>query len=367
MNVPKTIATETPETISPAPGAVSKVPVGRLTRWGAYSVLWHPRTIAVVSALLLLVVGLGIVSMGTGTIRLSFGEVVGTLLGQNQNAGVTKIVVGIRLPRLVTAVFVGAGLGMAGAVFQSISRNALGSPDIIGLTTGSATGAVLQIMVFNAGATATAAAAIAGGLLTAGIVYVLSIKGGVTGGYRLVLIGIGISSILGALNTLLLAKGSLELAQSAYLWLSGSLNARSWDQAMPVAVGFLILTPVVLGLGRNLNLMELGDDSARQLGVRVERSRLILMGAAVGLTALATAAAGPIAFIALAASQVALRLTGATRVPLVSSAVMGAALLVASDLLSTHLPLQATIPIGLMTGLVGGVYLLWLLTRSRQL
>ncbi len=345
----------------------SRVPVGRLTTVGSYSFLWHPRTVVVVIALVLLVLLLGIVSMGTGTIRLSFGDVVGTLLGQNQNAGITKVVTGIRLPRLVTAVFVGASLGMAGAVFQSISRNALGSPDIIGFTTGAATGAVLQIIVFNAGAAATAAAAVVGGLLTAGIVYLLSIKGGVTGGYRLVLIGIGVGSILGALNTLLLAKGSLELAQSAYLWLSGSLNARTWEQAAPVAVGFLVLLPLISGYGRNLNLMELGDDSARQLGVRVERTRLVMMGAAVALTALATAAAGPIAFIALAAPQLVLRLTRGTRVPMLSSAVMGAALLVGSDLLSLYLPVKAAIPIGLMTGLVGGVYLLWLLTRSRQL
>ncbi|MFJ4029017.1 FecCD family ABC transporter permease [Paenarthrobacter sp. NPDC089989] len=347
--------------------AASRVPVGRLTQLGRYSVLWHPRTVMVVAALLVLVLVLGIVSMGTGTIRLSFGEVVGTLLGQNQNAGITKVVTGIRLPRLVTAVFVGASLGMAGAVFQSISRNALGSPDIIGFTTGSATGAVLQIVVFNAGAAATAVAAVLGGLVTAAVVYLLSIKGGVTGGYRLVLIGIGVGSILGALNTLLLAKGSLELAQSAFLWLSGSLNARSWDQALPVGVGFLVLAPVIMGYGRNLNLMELGDDSARQLGVRVERSRLMLMGAAVALTALATAAAGPIAFIALAAPQLVLRLTRASRVPLLSGAVMGAALLVGSDLLTIYLPVRAAIPIGLMTGLVGGAYLLWLLTRSRQL
>ncbi|MFJ4171510.1 FecCD family ABC transporter permease [Paenarthrobacter sp. NPDC089714] len=351
----------------PAQASRSRVPVGRLTTVGSYSFLWHPRTVVVVIALVLLVLLLGIVSMGTGTIRLSFGDVVGTLLGQNQNAGITKVVTGIRLPRLVTAVFVGASLGMAGAVFQSISRNALGSPDIIGFTTGSATGAVLQIIVFNAGAAATAAAAVVGGLLTAGIVYLLSIKGGVTGGYRLVLIGIGVGSILGALNTLLLAKGSLELAQSAYLWLNGSLNARTWEQAAPVAVGFLVLLPLIGWYGRNLNLMELGDDSARQLGVSVERTRLVMMGAAVALTALATAAAGPIAFIALAAPQLVLRLTRGTRVPLLSSAVMGAALLVGSDLLSLYLPVKAAIPIGLMTGLVGGVYLLWLLTRSRQL
>lgn len=351
-------------TTSPPPAR----PTGRrVLAVGRLSVLWHPRTVLVCCALALVAFACGVVMMGNGTVALSPAEVLSGLFGLGDDPVAQKVVLGIRLPRLVTGVFVGACLGTAGCVFQSISRNALGSPDIIGFTTGSATGAIVQIVVFDAGPVATALGAVGGGLASAAVVYLLSVKGGVTGGYRLVLIGIGVGAVLQAANTLLLARGDLDSSVEAELWLNGSLNARTWSQAWPVLIGFLVLLPVVIACGRGLDRMELGDDGSRQLGVAVERTRLVAMAAAVGMTALATAAAGPIAFIALAAPQLVRRLTASTVVPLVSSAFMGAALVVAADLLVQHLPLSFAMPIGLMTGLLGGLYLLWLLTRSRQI
>lgn len=308
---------------------------------------------------------LGLAGMQTGTIALAFGDVLGAVFGQGENRSV-KVVQKIRLPRTLTALGVGACLGAAGATFQSISRNALGSPDIIGFTTGAATGAVAQIVLFDAGPGATALAAVAGGLLAAGIVYLLSLNGGITGGYRLVLVGIGVGAMLTAVNTILLAKGDSDLAAQAHLWLSGSLVARTWGHAVPVLAAVVILLPVLLVLSRNLNQMEMGDDAARALGIRTERTRILAMAAAVGLTAVATAAAGPIVFVALAAPQLASRLTRSPGVHLGTGALMGAVLVAGSDLLSQRLPIQAAVPIGLMTGLVGGVYLLWLLTRSKQ-
>lgn len=356
--------------MSAAPHAPTRrgwTPAGvRVTRVSSLSVQWQPRVVVVCALLTVVLAGLGVLAMGTGTIRLTPAEVVAGLMGTTDDETTRRVVLGIRLPRLATAIGIGACLGIAGAVFQSLSRNALGSPDIVGFTTGAATGAVIQIVLFNAGATATVLAAIGGGLGTAVTVYLLSVKAGVTGGYRLVLIGIGVGAVLSAVNTLILARGQLELAFSAQLWLSGSLNARTWSHVTPVAIGLVVLTPVLIALAGHLNLMEMGDDAARQLGVRVEPVRLTLMVAAVALTALATAAAGPISFIALAAPQLVLRLTGSSRVPLISAAFMGAALVVAADLLSLHLPVNASIPIGLMTGLLGGGYLLWLLTRTRQ-
>lgn len=328
---------------------------------------WLTRTVGV-SLVLAAVTGvLGLLSMQTGTIALSFPDVMAAVFGFSDDPRATMVIQRIRLPRTVTAIGVGLCLGAAGATFQSISRNALGSPDIIGFTTGAATGAVAQIMLFNAGPLATALAAIAGGLATAAVVYFLSLRGGVSGGFRLVLVGIGIGALLGAVNTLLLLKGNADLAAQAQLWLSGSLAGRSWDHAVPVLVALLALLPVLLIQGRNLGLLEMGDDVARALGVRVEASRLVSMGAAVGLTAVATAAVGPIAFVALAAPQLAARLTRSVQVPMGSGALMGAVLMVGCDLLTQRLPLQAHVPIGLMTGLVGGCYLLWLITRSKQI
>lgn len=172
--------------------------------------------------------------------------------------------------------------------------------------------------------------------------------------------------MLGALNGLMLVLGDLDNAISANLWLAGSLSARNWGHALPVMLGTLLIIPLVAMLARRTSLMEMGDDLAQQLGVRVERTRVWMMILAVLLAGLAVGAAGPIAFVALAAPQLAARLTRARGMPVLSAAAMGSCLLVAADLLSQSLPMTATLPIGRMTGIIGGLYLIWLLTRSKQ-
>ncbi|NQB76537.1 FecCD family ABC transporter permease, partial [Pseudomonas aeruginosa] len=269
--------------------------------------------------------------------------------------------------RVLTACLVGAALGMAGAIFQSISRNPLGSPDVIGFTTGAASGAIVQIILFDAGPLATSLAALAAGLCTALAVVLLARRGATAGGYRLVLVGIGVGASLSGLNSLLLVTGNLDQAMYAQLWLAGSLNTRTWSHVVPAALGLLASVPLALYHGRRLEVLELGDASAAQLGVAVERVRLQMVLVAVGMTAIATAAAGPIAFIALAGPQLARRLTRSAGVPLLSGALMGAVLLLAADLLGQRLAYVANLPIGLMTGLLGGFYLLWLLLRSRRI
>jgi iron complex transport system permease protein len=335
-------------------------------RAGGVSLVVSPRLVTTTVVLLVAVVALGIAAMTLGTLRLSFGEVAAATFGTSGNPQYDRIVQNLRLPRVVTAIFAGAALGVSGAIFQSVSRNALGSPDVIGFTTGAATGAVMQIVVFQGDSLRVASGAVAGGLLTAGVVYLLARKGGVTGGYRLILVGIGVSAVLAALNDLLLVVGDLDQAITANLWRSGSLDARTWTHALPVAVGTLVLVPLVVPLARRASLMEMGDDVAQQLGVRVERTRVLLMLAAVALAGLATAAAGPIAFIALAAPQLVVRLTRWRTMPVLSAAAMGACLLVLADVVTRLLPITAAVPIGRMTGIIGGLYLIWLLTRSKQ-
>ncbi|ALJ21574.1 FecCD family ABC transporter permease [Microbacterium sp. No. 7] len=341
-------------------------PRGFVWRRGRVSLVVSPRLAIVTAVLLVLVVVLGIVAMQVGTVRLSLGEVVAALLGAEAEPKHAQIVHGIRLPRVVTALFCGAALGVSGAVFQSVSRNALGSPDVIGFTTGAATGAITQIVLFQAGPVQVSLGAVAGGLGTAIVVYLLSVKGGVTGGYRLILVGIGVGAVLGAVNGLMLVLGDLDNAIAANLWLAGSLSARNWAHAAPVLVGTLIIVPIVAALARRASMMEMGDDLAQQLGVRVERTRVWMMVLAVMLAGLAVGAAGPIAFVALAAPQLVTRLTHARGMPVVSAAAMGACILVVADVLSQSLPFAATVPIGRMTGIIGGVYLIWLLTRSKQ-
>lgn len=315
--------------------------------------------------LIIVTFALGLFAMTVGTMDIAVPDIVMAMFGDGEPR-LQRVVQNIRLPRVLTAVFAGAALGVSGAVFQSVSRNALGSPDVIGFTVGAATGAIIQLVLFKAPAAQVALGAVVGGLLTAMVVYALSVKHGASGGYRLILVGIGVGAILAAVNGLLLVTAELDNAVAANLWLSGSLDARKWSHALPVMIGVVVLIPVISALARRASLMEMGDDVAAQLGVPVERTRIFIMLAAVTLAALATGAAGPIAFVALAAPQLVIRLTRSRGIPVVSAAAMGASLLVAADVVGQLLPMTASLPIGRMTGIIGGVYLLYLITRSRQ-
>lgn len=335
-------------------------------RFGSFSIQWRMRTLVICILLIVLACAMGVMHLGTGSMIFTPNDILKSVTGHGLNPTADRIIFRVRLPRLITALFVGASLGMAGSIFQSISRNALGSPDIIGFTTGAATGAIVQIILFNSGPFETALAAVLSGIGTALIVFLLAMKGRTTGGYRLILVGIGVGAVLSGLNTVMLVAGDLDQAASAQLWLAGSLNTRTWSHALPAVIGFAAILPVAIYHAQRIDLIEMGDDAARQLGVATESTRLIMVLAAVGLTSIATAAAGPIAFIALAAPQLVRRLTRAAGVPLVASALMGATLLIGADLVSQHFPLNVKMPIGLTTGLLGGVYLLWLLASNRR-
>ena len=331
------------------------------------SMAFETRPALVILALILLSAAISVFAMTIGRIPLAPADIIATLLGQGPGGSAEQVVLNVRLPRVVTGFFVGAALGVSGAVFQSVSRNALGSPDIIGFTTGSASGALAQIVIFGGSAYLVSISAIAGGLITAIVVYVLSIKGGTSSSYRLVLTGIGVGAILMALNGLMLVKGDLDNAVAANLWLAGSLNARTWLHARPVLLGTIFIVPLIGFLSRPLSLMEMGDDIARQLGVHVEATRLVAMALAVLLASLATGSAGPISFVALAAPQLVRRLIGNQHLSIYGSAAMGALLLTLADLASQIMPFAIVVPIGRMTGLVGGIYLIWLLTRAKRL
>ncbi|ENM5770749.1 iron chelate uptake ABC transporter family permease subunit [Vibrio mimicus] len=341
-------------------------PVYQVWRRGELSVRYSAVSIRWLLLLTLLVVLLAAYALTIGRYTISMPDLWQVFIGQG-SAVQERIVWNIRLPRIVTAVFVGAALGVSGGIFQSVSRNALGSPDVIGFTTGAATGAIAQIVLFEQGPVQVALAAIVGGIVTAVAVYWFSRKAGVVGGYRLILTGIGIGSVLSALNGLMLVKGNIDNAVTANLWLAGSLHARTWSHAIPVMVGVVVLVPIIMLLTRQLSMMAMGDDLATQLGIRVERVRLVMLLTAVILAAIATGSAGPIAFIALAAPQLIIRLLRISQLPVYGSAVMGALLMAVADLVTQLQPLNLTLPIGRMTGIVGGLYLIWLLTRSPKL
>jgi iron complex transport system permease protein len=331
---------------------------------GGMSVRLDVRALTVVLLLLLAALAASVVLIGTGDFPIPAADVLRALAG-NGNAGQEFIINELRLPRVLVALLVGASLGLGGALFQAISRNPLGSPDILGLGQGSAAGALIVIVLMSGSATQVTVGALLGGLATGIAIYLLAWKQGVHG-YRLVLVGIGVSAILTALNGYLLTRSDLTDAARAVVWMTGSLSGRDWDQVWPLLALCAVLVPLVLTRARDLRMMEMGDDVSYALGVRVERVRLLLLVAAVLLTATATAAAGPISFVALIAPQVARRLTRSPGPNLLPSLCMGATLLVTADWVSQRVFGADQLPVGVVTGVLGGVYLLWLLVGERR-
>ncbi|MEU0027737.1 iron chelate uptake ABC transporter family permease subunit [Streptomyces sp. NPDC006335] len=331
---------------------------------GGLSVRLDVRATVVVALILLAALTASVVLIGTGDFPIPAGDVLKTLLG-NGNAGQEFIVNELRLPRVLVGLLVGASLGLGGALFQAISRNPLGSPDVLGLSQGATAGALTMIVLFSGSATQITTGALVGGLVTGLAIYLLAWKQGVHG-YRLVLVGIGVSAIVTAVNGYLLTRSTLTEAAQAVVWMTGSLSGRDWAQVWPLLWLCAVLVPLVLVNGRGLRMMEMGDDVSGALGVRVERVRLLLLVAAVLLTAAATAAAGPVSFVALTAPQLARRLTRSPGPNLLPSVCMGATLLVAADLVSQKVFGADQLPVGVVTGVLGGVYLLWLLVTERR-
>ncbi|MFI0444779.1 FecCD family ABC transporter permease [Actinomadura sp. 6N118] len=332
---------------------------------GGLSLRFQPRAIVVTAACLLVAFGVAVLVIGSGDFQLSPGQVVRTLLGNGHPAD-SFIVNEVRLPRAVTGLAVGAALGMAGAIFQSLSRNPLGSPDLLGFTQGAATGVLTAIVLFGAGSLAAAGGAVAGGVVTGLLILMLTGRRG-THGQRLILVGIGVAAILTGVNGYLITKAELTEAARAVLWLTGSLDGRDWADATPVLIALAVLMPLVMiGCGRQLRMLEMGDDAAHGLGVRIERVRLVLLAAAVLLAAFAAAAAGPVNFVALTAPQLARRLTRTPGPNLLPAACLGAAMLVAADFAGQRLFPGHQLPVGVVTGLLGGGYLVWLLATERK-
>ncbi|CAI1010418.1 FecCD family ABC transporter permease [Serratia fonticola] len=321
------------------------------------------RAVLVCLALASLLLVAAAFALTVGRFTLPVSSVLQAIAGEG-NPMAQQIVRAIRLPRVLTAVLVGCALGISGAIFQSVSRNALGSPDVIGFTTGAATGAIVQIVLFNGNTVAIVLSAMAGGLATSLLVYWLAHHHGVVKGYRLILMGIGVGAVLSALNGLLLVKGDIDNAVMATLWLAGTTQGRNWLHVIPVAASIALLLPVVLICTRGLNIMTMGDEVAHQLGVRVDLTRKIMTFCGVILAAVATSAAGPIAFIALMAPQLAIRLTRNSNLPVVSAGLVGGCLLLGADMVAQIQPSGLMMPVGLMTGMIGGGYLLALLLRG---
>ncbi|MEU1993520.1 iron chelate uptake ABC transporter family permease subunit [Nocardia gamkensis] len=344
-------------------------------RVGPVSAVLRPRMVLVVAVLIALALGLFCLDIAVGESHLPLGRVLDVLTGGGTRAQ-RFIVLESRLPRALTALVVGLALGLAGAITQSILHNPLAAPDMLGITSGASLGAVAVLVGTGGASTGLAAsvgaplAALAGGLLTAVAIYLLAWGRTATGGYgatglRLVLIGVGVNALLTAGISWLLTRASLGDAQRAQLWLNGSLNAADSAHLAPAAIAAGVAGVVALSSARTLAALRLGSDTTRALGVRIQTQQAVLIGAAVVAASVATAAVGPVGFVALAAPQIARRLLRTPGEPLVGSAVVGAILVVGADAAArTLFPVE--LPVGVVTAAFGGPFLLYLLVRMNR-
>ncbi|KAA1424661.1 iron chelate uptake ABC transporter family permease subunit [Mumia zhuanghuii] len=346
------------------PGPAAPSPADVPTALAAHRRRLRRRTTAVVAALCVVVVGLFATMLTVGSYQLPLADVVASVLHVGDDPSVDFVVQGIRLPVALAALGVGLALGLSGVVFQTLLANPLASPDFVGVSSGASLFAAGAIIVVSLNGIATSVAALVGALVSGLLVYALAWRGGVTG-YRFILIGIGISQFMLSITAYLVARADIHDAREAMTWIIGSVGMADPGTLQALFAVLLLSVPLLVLLARPLRGLQLGDDSAAALGVRVEAARWGLMTLAIVLVAFATAAAGPIMFVALVAGPLAHRLLGSAPGALLASALVGAALVMMAELVAAHL-LPTALPTGVVTGAVGAPYLLWLLVSANR-
>jgi iron complex transport system permease protein len=321
--------------------------------------------ILVVTALLALAAfAVSVVSLGLGDITLTVPEVLHALFGDASRKA-ELVVTQWRLPRVAVGLVIGFALGVSGAIFQSLTRNPLGSPDVIGFSSGAYTGALIAIVVLHGSQLMITVGAVVGGCGVGLLIYLLAWRDGVQG-FRLIVVGIGISAMLASVNTWIILQSDLMIAMTAAVWGAGSLSVTPPGSLL---VGGLCLSLAMVAMTVLLpqaRLLESGAETAQALGVRIQSVRAALMIIGVVLVALATAVAGPIGFVALVAPQLAQRLTGAPGLQIWPAGAMGALLLVGCDTVARLAFAPQQLPVGVVTVSVGGLYLVWLLIREAR-
>ncbi|MEU3310079.1 iron chelate uptake ABC transporter family permease subunit [Nocardiopsis sp. NPDC006832] len=332
-------------------------------RAGRVSVRSSRRALIVYGIMLLALPACVLIALSMGSRVIPIPEVIGALAPGSEGPN-RLVVVEWRAPRAVAAALFGACLGLSGALFQSLTRNPLGSPDIIGLNSGAYTGVVCVIMLGGSGYPTLAGGAVLGGLGTALAVYLLALRQGMRG-FRLIIVGIAVGAMLSSVNTWFSVKADLDVALRAAIWGAGTLNGVGWPPVGVSAAMAVLLFLALPALGRRMRQLELGEDTAAMSGVPVEATKALMVVVGVGFTAVVTAVTGPIAFVALVAPQIARRLTRHGGIAdLTGSALAGALLLSMADLIARYAIPGIALPVGAVTVCLGGGYLVWLLFRE---
>lgn len=336
-------------------------------RLGQVSFVWRPWLVCTTLLLATATFLVFCLSIGVGEFPIGLSRVIATVFGEGERVD-QFVIMDLRMPRALAGLVVGIALGVSGAITQSVARNPLASPDILGITAGAGAVSVFLVTV-SGGATAVvvgavglSAAALVGGLCTGLLVYFLAWRRGIDG-FRLILIGISVSAVMQAITTWLLATADIKDVARAQAWLVGSLDNRSWGEVRTALWCTLVLLVVVSCVAFQLGPMHLGDEVAAGLGVRYSMVRAVLLLCAVLLAGVAVSAAGPVPFVALVAPQVAMRLARCPTPPMAASGMVGALLLIGADLVArTALPI--TLPVGVVTAAIGGPFLVYLLVRA---
>lgn len=342
--------------------AIDRPPALVALRAGPVSARINPRVLLLTGAVLLLVMALGAWAMTLGSFALSIREVWASVSGDG-TARSDFIVWTLRLPRVLVAVLVGALLAISGAIFQGLVRNALVSPDIIGINAGASLAAVFWIVTAQASGLLLVAA-FAGAVVASMLVYGLSWRGGIASN-RMILIGIGVSALMGAVTTFLVVRFPLERVGDAVLWTTGSVYASDWGDVRLLATTLAVLLPLGIVLMWGMRILQMGDQTAQSLGQRVEPTRLALLVLGCAAAAIAVSIAGPVGFVAFMIPHVARMLAGPmTGGVLALTAALGGTYLLACDMLAQH-GLPAGLPVGTVTSALGAPYFLFLLWRTQ--
>lgn len=343
-------------------------PAGEKKRTGQSSSLTRPPSITrpvVIAMAVLCLVGTMISAVLVGEVSISWTEMLAVLQGQAQSL-TRQVIFNLRLPRVLVAMAAGASLSVSGVLLQGVIRNPLAAPSVLGVTSGAGLGGlILLIALPTAPVGLVPLAAFIGAAAAFGVVYGAAWQGGVSP-VRLALVGIAVSAFCGALISLLVVRAGVRVAV-ALVWLSGSIYARGWGELLYLIAWPALLIPLAYLFSRELDLIGLGDDLSRGLGLRLERSRLMLLGTAMLLAAAAVATVGTIGFVGLITPHAARLLVGNRHRHLIPlSAVLGALVVVGADTAGRALLAPRQIPAGLVTALIGAPYFLWLLWNRQQ-
>lgn len=348
-----------------APGPAVGDRVARIeTLVGAGRARRRRRAASVVLVALVMALIAAVSSLLLGAAGLTVGDVLAALVGQGSPKA-EFVIVRLRLPRVLAAVIAGSALGLGGALFQTTLRNPLASPDILGVTGGASLAAVGSMLLLGLEGPAVSLAAFAGALAVAALIWGLAWRGGLTG-IRFVLVGIGLASIVSGLLGWLITRADVREASEALVWMVGGIASIGWPELATSGGAVALLLVLTAFFSPRMPLLALSDDSARSLGLDTTRARGTAIVLGVALVAVATALAGPIAFVALVAAPIARALVAHGQAALAASAVVGATIVLVSDLVAQHAFAGTAVPVGIVTGLIGAPYLLWLIARGNR-